>query len=167
MSVPLLFFYCVRLARAVRKKPLRRSEVSDGGATPQDHAGFGLGRSEVHWGPIHRNPAHHYSPSNTPHFPMDASSRSWNVITITFSISQFYYFTSSLIYWLHSAQSLNSVLATLVKNKAVPDPFYGLQNEHIIDIADSGRDYYTFWFFTTFNCKLVRLWNCSFTHCMI
>lgn len=51
----------------------------------------------------------------------------------------------------------NSVLATLVKNKVVPDPFYGLQNEHIIDIADSGRDYYTFWFFTTFNCKLVRV----------
>jgi hypothetical protein len=42
-----------------------------------------------------------------------------------------------------------------VKNKAVPDPFYGLGNEVIIDIADSGREYYTFWFFTTFQCKLV------------
>lgn len=50
----------------------------------------------------------------------------------------------------------DSVLATLVKNKAVPDPFYGLENEAIIDIADSGREYYTFWFFTTFQCKLVR-----------
>lgn len=49
----------------------------------------------------------------------------------------------------------NSVLGTLVKNKVVPDPFYGLQNEAIIDIADSGREYYTFWFFTTFQCKLV------------
>ncbi|XP_057960468.1 mannosylglycoprotein endo-beta-mannosidase isoform X1 [Malania oleifera] len=47
-----------------------------------------------------------------------------------------------------------TVLATLLKNKLVPDPFYGLQNESIIDIADSGRDYYTFWFFTTFQCKL-------------
>jgi len=36
----------------------------------------------------------------------------------------------------------------------VPDPFYGLENESIIDIADSGREYYTFWFFTTFQCKL-------------
>ncbi|CAL5380748.1 unnamed protein product [Camellia sinensis] len=44
-----------------------------------------------------------------------------------------------------------SVLATLVKNKVVSDPFYGLENESIIDIADSGREYYTFWFFTTFN----------------
>ncbi|XP_048424387.1 mannosylglycoprotein endo-beta-mannosidase [Pyrus x bretschneideri] len=47
-----------------------------------------------------------------------------------------------------------TVLATLVKNKVVPDPFYGLENESIIDIADSGREYYTFWFFTTFRCKL-------------
>ncbi|KAF5952229.1 hypothetical protein HYC85_010173 [Camellia sinensis] len=49
-----------------------------------------------------------------------------------------------------------SVLATLVKNKVVSDPFYGLENESIIDIADSGREYYTFWFFATFKCKLSR-----------
>ncbi|KAG8363817.1 hypothetical protein BUALT_Bualt19G0061700 [Buddleja alternifolia] len=48
-----------------------------------------------------------------------------------------------------------TVLATLVKNKLVPDPFYGLENEAIIDIADSGREHYTFWFFTTFKCNLV------------
>ncbi|CAI9102221.1 OLC1v1000454C1 [Oldenlandia corymbosa var. corymbosa] len=47
-----------------------------------------------------------------------------------------------------------TVLATLVKNKRVPDPFYGLENEAIIDIADSGRAHYTFWFFTTFECNL-------------
>nr|XP_016502643.1 PREDICTED: mannosylglycoprotein endo-beta-mannosidase-like isoform X2 [Nicotiana tabacum] len=46
-----------------------------------------------------------------------------------------------------------TVLGTLVKNKLVPDPFYGLENESIIDIADSGREHYTFWFFTTFDCK--------------
>jgi mannosylglycoprotein endo-beta-mannosidase len=50
---------------------------------------------------------------------------------------------------------IDSVLATLVKNEVVPDPFYGLQNETIIDIADSGREYYTFWFFTTFQSNLV------------
>lgn len=48
-----------------------------------------------------------------------------------------------------------SVLGTLLKNKLVPDPFYGLDNEAIIDIADSGREHYTFWFFTTFDCSLV------------
>lgn len=42
-----------------------------------------------------------------------------------------------------------------MKNEKVPDPFYGLENEAIIDIADSGREYYTFWFFTTFQSKLV------------
>ncbi|PIA30739.1 hypothetical protein AQUCO_05400086v1 [Aquilegia coerulea] len=49
-----------------------------------------------------------------------------------------------------------TVLGTLLKNKLVPDPFYGLNNETIIDIADSGREYYTFWFFTTFQCALLE-----------
>ncbi|XP_072979719.1 mannosylglycoprotein endo-beta-mannosidase isoform X1 [Typha angustifolia] len=55
--------------------------------------------------------------------------------------------------WMEAAVP-GTVLGTLVKNKLVPDPFYGLNNEAIIDIADSGRDYYTFWFFTTFQCAL-------------
>ncbi|KAM3704876.1 hypothetical protein ACB094_03G040000 [Castanea mollissima] len=55
--------------------------------------------------------------------------------------------------WLNAVVP-GTVLATLVENKVVPDPFYGLQNETIIDIADSGREYYTFWFFTTFQSKL-------------
>ncbi|XP_008450651.2 mannosylglycoprotein endo-beta-mannosidase isoform X1 [Cucumis melo] len=55
--------------------------------------------------------------------------------------------------WMEAAVP-GTVLGTLVKNKVVPDPFYGLANETIIDIADSGREYYTFWFFTTFQCKL-------------
>lgn len=56
---------------------------------------------------------------------------------------------------------IDSVLATLVKNKVVPDPFYGLENEAIIDIADAGREYYTFWFFTSFQCKLVGIVLCK------
>ncbi|VFQ69098.1 unnamed protein product [Cuscuta campestris] len=47
-----------------------------------------------------------------------------------------------------------TVLGTLLKNRLIPDPFYGLQNESILDIADSGREYYTFWFFTSFECKV-------------
>ncbi|KAI3770655.1 hypothetical protein L6452_01796 [Arctium lappa] len=47
-----------------------------------------------------------------------------------------------------------TVLATLAKNNLIPDPFYGLNNEAIMDIGDSGREYYTFWFFRTFQCKL-------------
>nr|DAD19492.1 TPA_asm: hypothetical protein HUJ06_020955 [Nelumbo nucifera] len=55
--------------------------------------------------------------------------------------------------WMQAAVP-GTVLGTLLKNNLVPDPFYGLENEAIIDIADSGREYYTFWFFTTFQCKL-------------
>ncbi|CAL0300089.1 unnamed protein product [Lupinus luteus] len=55
----------------------------------------------------------------------------------------------------------STVLATLVKNKLVPDPFYGLGNEAIFDIADSGREYYTFWFFTTFHSKLSGNQHCD------
>lgn len=59
---------------------------------------------------------------------------------------------------------IDSVLATLVKNKVVPDPFYGLENESIVDIADAGRKHYTFWFFTTFQCKLVGVMLCKIIH---
>ncbi|KAK8961879.1 Mannosylglycoprotein endo-beta-mannosidase [Platanthera guangdongensis] len=55
--------------------------------------------------------------------------------------------------WMEAAVP-GTVLGTLLKNKLIPDPFYGLNNEAIIDIADSGREYYTFWFFTTFVAKL-------------
>ncbi|KAH0468677.1 hypothetical protein IEQ34_001909 [Dendrobium chrysotoxum] len=55
--------------------------------------------------------------------------------------------------WMEAAIP-GTVLGTLLKNKLVPDPFYGLDNESIVDIADSGREYYTFWFFTTFESKL-------------
>ncbi|XP_010938516.1 mannosylglycoprotein endo-beta-mannosidase isoform X2 [Elaeis guineensis] len=55
--------------------------------------------------------------------------------------------------WMEAAVP-GTVLGTLTKNKLVPDPFYGLNNEAILDIADSGREYYTFWFFTTFECAM-------------
>ncbi|KAJ0977496.1 hypothetical protein J5N97_012970 [Dioscorea zingiberensis] len=55
--------------------------------------------------------------------------------------------------WME-AEVPGTVLGTLLKNKLVPDPFYGLNNEAILDIADSGREYYTFWFFTTFDCQM-------------
>ncbi|KAG8068939.1 hypothetical protein GUJ93_ZPchr0005g15164 [Zizania palustris] len=48
-----------------------------------------------------------------------------------------------------------TVLGTLLKNKLIPDPFYGLNNESIIDITKSGREHYTFWFFTAFKCAPV------------
>ncbi|MDI1307725.1 MAG: glycoside hydrolase family 2 TIM barrel-domain containing protein, partial [bacterium] len=39
-----------------------------------------------------------------------------------------------------------TVLTTLLNNKEVPDPFYGMNNEKIKDIYETGREYYTYWF---------------------
>ncbi|WP_248282138.1 glycoside hydrolase family 2 protein [Mucilaginibacter robiniae] len=43
-----------------------------------------------------------------------------------------------------------TVLTTLLSNHKVPDPFYGMNNEKIKDIYDTGRDYYTYWFVNDF-----------------
>ena len=43
-----------------------------------------------------------------------------------------------------------TVLTTLLINGEVPDPFYGLNNEKIRDIYDTGREYYTYWFVKDF-----------------
>jgi mannosylglycoprotein endo-beta-mannosidase len=39
-----------------------------------------------------------------------------------------------------------TVLTTLLNNQKVPDPFWGMNNEHIADIYKTGADYYTYWF---------------------
>ncbi len=43
-----------------------------------------------------------------------------------------------------------TVLTTLLDNKKVPDPFFGMNNELIPDIYDAGADFYTFWFQNSF-----------------
>ncbi|WP_245706080.1 glycoside hydrolase family 2 protein [Catalinimonas alkaloidigena] len=49
-----------------------------------------------------------------------------------------------------------TVLTTLLENGKVPDPFYGMNNERIPDIYDTGRDYYTYWFAKDFTEKAGR-----------
>lgn len=39
-----------------------------------------------------------------------------------------------------------TVLTTLLHNGKVPDPFFGINNELIPDIYETGAEYYTFWF---------------------
>ena len=46
-----------------------------------------------------------------------------------------------------------TVLTSLLFNKLIPDPFYGMNNEHIPDIYSVGRVYYTYWFVKDFNEK--------------
>ena len=43
-----------------------------------------------------------------------------------------------------------TVLTTLLHNKLIPDPFIGLNNNLIPDIYNTGRDYYTYWFYNEF-----------------
>jgi len=44
-----------------------------------------------------------------------------------------------------------TVLTTLLHNKLVPDPFFGMNNEKIPDIYVTGRARYTYWFVKDFN----------------
>jgi len=43
-----------------------------------------------------------------------------------------------------------TVLTTMLENGLVPDPDFGMNNELIPDIADVGKDYYTYWFVNRF-----------------
>ena len=43
-----------------------------------------------------------------------------------------------------------TVLTTLLHNQKVPDPFFGMNNELIPDICQTGADYYTYWFYDEF-----------------
>ena len=43
-----------------------------------------------------------------------------------------------------------TVLTTMLVNKEVPDPFFGMNNKLIPDIYTIGRDYYTYWFVKDF-----------------
>lgn len=44
-----------------------------------------------------------------------------------------------------------TVLTTMLQNKEVPDPFYGMNNQKIADIYDTGSATYTYWFVKDFD----------------
>ncbi len=54
-----------------------------------------------------------------------------------------------LLNWL-PATVPGTILTTLLNNKLIPDPFYGMNNAKIPDIYKTGRDYYTYWFVKNF-----------------
>ncbi len=43
-----------------------------------------------------------------------------------------------------------TVLTTLLNNRKVPDPFYGMNNQLIPDVYHTGNDHYTYWFVNDF-----------------
>ncbi len=49
-----------------------------------------------------------------------------------------------------------TVLTTMLNNKMIPDPFYGMNNEKIPDIYNTGSDYYTYWFVKDFSEKITN-----------
>jgi mannosylglycoprotein endo-beta-mannosidase len=57
--------------------------------------------------------------------------------------------------WMPAAVP-GTVLTTLLQNKKVPDPFYGMNNQKIPDIYKTGRDHYTYWFVKDFTEKTVQ-----------
>ena len=43
-----------------------------------------------------------------------------------------------------------TILTTMLHNNLVPDPFFGMNNNLIPDVSETGRDYYTWWFYNEF-----------------
>ncbi len=48
-----------------------------------------------------------------------------------------------------------TVLTTLLHNRLIPDPFFGMNNNLIPDVYNTGRDYYTYWFYNEFELPAV------------
>jgi mannosylglycoprotein endo-beta-mannosidase len=57
-----------------------------------------------------------------------------------------------------------TILTTLLHNKQIPDPFFGMNNNLIPDVYDTGRDYYTYWFYNEFHTPEIKdgeeVWLC-------
>ena len=57
-----------------------------------------------------------------------------------------------------------TILTTLLRNKLIPDPFFGLNNIKIPDVYNTGRDQYTYWFYKDFDLpglqKGEQVWLC-------
>ncbi|MDF2188111.1 glycoside hydrolase family 2 TIM barrel-domain containing protein [Paraflavitalea sp. CAU 1676] len=54
------------------------------------------------------------------------------------------------------AQVPGTVLTNMLRDKEVPDPFYGMNNERIPDIYHTGPAHYTYWFVNDFKEKAVQ-----------
>lgn len=49
-----------------------------------------------------------------------------------------------------------TILTTLLHNDQIPDPFFGMNNNLIPDVYNTGRDYYTWWFFNDFEAPDIK-----------
>jgi|WetSurMetagenome_2_1015567.scaffolds.fasta_scaffold00403_3 mannosylglycoprotein endo-beta-mannosidase len=49
-----------------------------------------------------------------------------------------------------------TILTTLLHNNQIPDPFFGMNNNLIPDVYNTGRDYYTYWFYNEFETPVIK-----------
>jgi hypothetical protein len=49
-----------------------------------------------------------------------------------------------------------TILTTLLHNNQIPDPFFGMNNNLIPDVYNTGRDYYTYWFLNEFETPEIK-----------
>jgi hypothetical protein len=49
-----------------------------------------------------------------------------------------------------------TILTTLLHNDLIPDPFFGMNNNLIPDVHNTGRDYYTYWFYNEFEIPDIK-----------
>jgi mannosylglycoprotein endo-beta-mannosidase len=49
-----------------------------------------------------------------------------------------------------------TILTTLLHNKQIADPFFGMNNNLIPDVYNTGRDYYTYWFYNEFETPEIK-----------
>lgn len=57
--------------------------------------------------------------------------------------------------WM-SAIVPGTVLTTMIANKLMPDPFYGMQARQIPDIYETGNAFYTYWFYKEFELTALQ-----------
>jgi mannosylglycoprotein endo-beta-mannosidase len=57
--------------------------------------------------------------------------------------------------WLEAVVP-GTVLTTLLHNNLIPDPFFGMNNNLIPDVYNTGRDYYTYWFYNEFETPEIK-----------
>jgi mannosylglycoprotein endo-beta-mannosidase len=49
-----------------------------------------------------------------------------------------------------------TILTTLLHNNQVPDPYFGMNNNMIPDVYETGREFYTYWFYNEFELPDIR-----------
>ncbi len=86
------------------------------------------------------------------HTELDSGWVCMNIKDVSLSGEELSMASRTLSGWL-PATVPGTVLTTLLNNKRIPDPFYGMNGRRIPDIYEAGRELYTYWFAKDFRWK--------------